>query len=105
MSSQGSDEFLVYDRASLEHISNFTIDDHVVDSVQESDGMHVVNVNLGGEFTEGLLVTQDGGNTPDVIDDEGEERDNTNFRFGRWGDLARVLGLDIETKDRVRKKE
>ena len=41
VSSQGSDEFVVYDRATLEHISNFTIDDHVVDSVQESDGMHV----------------------------------------------------------------
>ena len=35
--------------------------------------MHVVNVNLGGEFTEGLLATQDGGNTPDVKDDEEKE--------------------------------
>jgi 3-phytase len=105
VSSQGSDEFLVYDRATLEHVSNFTIEDHVVDSVQECDGMHVVNVNLGGEFTEGLLVTQDGGNTPDVVDDEGEERDNTNFKFVRWGDIARAMGLEIETQDRMRKRE
>ena len=64
-----------------------------------------MNVNLSGEFADGLLVTQDGGNTPGVVDDEGEERDNTNFKFVRWGGVARAMGLEIETKDRVRKKE
>ncbi len=92
VSSQGSDEFLVYDRETLEHIGNFAIGDGVVDSVEESDGMHVVNVNLGGEFTQGLLVAQDGGNTPDVLDEEGEERDNTNFKFVRWADVAQRDG-------------
>ena len=105
VSSQGSDEFLVYDRETLEHIGNFAIGDGVVDSGEESDGMHVVNVNLGGEFTQGLLVAQDGGNTPDVLDEEGEERDNTNFKFVRWADLAHAMGLDIDTTDRVRKRK
>lgn len=50
--------------------------------------MHVVNVNLGGDFTQGLLVAHDGGNTPDVLGEEGEEPDNTNFKFVRWGDVA-----------------
>jgi myo-inositol-hexaphosphate 3-phosphohydrolase len=59
-SSQGSSEFLVYDRETLER--------------------------LGGPFTQGLLVTHDGGNTPEVVDDEGE-------------------ALDIDTTDRVRKRK
>jgi 3-phytase len=65
---------------------------------------HVVNVNLGGEFTQGLLVVHDGGNIPEVRDEEGEERDNTNFKFVRWADVAHAMGLDIDTTDRVRKK-
>ena len=103
MSSQESDEFLVYDRETLAHVGNFLVGDGVVDSVQESDGMHVVNVNLGGDFTQGLLVAHDGGNTPDVFDEEGEELDNTNFKFVRWADVAHAMGLKIDTTDRVRK--
>jgi len=105
VSSQGSDEVLIYDRESLEHLGNFSVEDGVADSVEESDGMHVVNVNLGGEFTQGLLVIQDGGNTPDVLDDEGEERDNTNFKFVRWADVASAMGIEIDTTDRVRKRK
>jgi 3-phytase len=105
VSSQGSDEFLVYDRQTLAHIGNFVVGDGIVDSVEESDGMHVVNVNLGGEFTQGLLVAHDGGNTPDVLDDEGEERDNSNFKFVRWADVAHAMGLDVDTTDRVRKRK
>ena len=41
----------------------------------------------------GLVVAQDGGNTPDVLDEEGEKRDNTNFKFVRWLDVADALGL------------
>jgi 3-phytase len=103
VSSQGSDEFLVYDRATLEHIGNFLVGDGVVDSAEESDGMHVVNVNLGGDFAQGLLVAHDGGNTPDVLDEDGEARDNTNFKFVRWADVAHAMGLAIDTADRVRK--
>ena len=102
VSSQGLDEFLVYDRETLEHLGNFAVGDGVVDSVEESDGMHVANVNLGGRFRQGLLVMQDGGNSPDVADEEGETRDNTNFKFVRWADVAHAMGLEIETTDRVR---
>ena len=105
VSSQGSDEFLVYDRATLEHRGNFLIGEGVVDSGQESDGMHVVNVNLGGEFTQGLLVAHDGDNTPEVLDDEGEARDNTDFKLVRWADVAHAMGLDVDTTDRVRKRK
>ena len=72
-----------------------------MDTVQESDGMHVVNANLGGDSRRVCWGTLDGGNTPDVIDDEGQERGNTNFKLVRRGDVARSMGLSIETKDRV----
>lgn len=58
---------------------------------------------MAGDFTEGLLVAHDGGNTPDVLDEEGEARDNTNFKFVRWADVAHAMGLTIDTTDRVRK--
>ena len=58
---------------------------------------------LGGDVTQGLLVAHDGGDTPDVLDEEDEKRDNTNFKFVRWADVAHAMGLQIDTTDRVRK--
>ena len=40
VSSQGSNEFLVYDRKTLAHIGNFLVADGIVESVEESDGLH-----------------------------------------------------------------
>jgi 3-phytase len=62
-----------------------------VDGVQESDGAAVVNVPLGRAFPAGLLVTQDGGNTPDVPDEAGEVRADTDFKLTRWNDVARAF--------------
>ena len=42
-----------------------------------------------GPFTKGLLVTHDG-------DDEPHEG-ATNFKFTRWEDVAKPLGLKIDT--------
>jgi len=36
---------------------------------------------------------------------KGEERDNTNFKFVRWADVAHAMGLTMDTTDRVRKQE
>lgn len=48
-------------------------------------------------FPLGILVAQDGDNKPDVVDAEGEERANTNFKYVQWGDVASSLGLVIDT--------
>jgi 3-phytase len=92
-SSQGTSEFVVYDRATGAYIGKFTIPEDVVDGSEHCDGAHVVSHDLGGEFSSGLLVVHDGENTPEVRDQNGAVRDNTNFKYVRWSDVARQLGL------------
>lgn len=99
-SSQEESEFIVYDRETNDYIGKFSVDDgNGIDGVQESDGGQVVNFDLGGEFEGGLLVIHDGKNTPEIFDDEGEEIDNSNFKFVRWADIANGLGLKINNVD------
>lgn len=93
-SSQGANEFVVYDRVSGAYLGRFSIGgSDIIDGSEQSDGAHVVSANLGGELSEGLLVVQDGKNTPKILDQNGMERDNTNFKFVRWADVAEKLGL------------
>ncbi len=94
-SSQGSSEFVVYDRASGAYLGKFTITAGRIDGSEHCDGAHVVSDDLGGEFSGGLLVVHDGENTPEVRDQNGAVRDNTNFKYVRWSDIARRLGLGI----------
>lgn len=102
-SSQGDDTFAVYDRRGANRfIGSFAIADNRrrgVDGAQECDGAAVLNVPLGPAFPLGLLVTQDGANTPDVLDAEGEARDNTNFKFTPWQRVAQAFSapLSIDT--------
>jgi 3-phytase len=59
--------------------------------VQESDGAAVINVPLGNTFEFGLLVTHDGDNMPEALDDSREVRTNTNFKFTSWSSVARTF--------------
>jgi 3-phytase len=88
-SSQGSSTFIAYDLTSLKPLRTFEIGGAATDHVDESDGAMVVGVPLGARYPFGLLVTHDG-------DDEPFE-DATNFKFTRWEDVARPLGLTIDT--------
>lgn len=104
VSSQGNNRFAVYQRRpNNAFVGQFAIEaDDDIDSVEETDGAMVTNVNLGGEFTKGLLVVQDGNNDPQVKDADGEVRDNSNFKFVEWGDIADELDLLINTRQSVR---
>jgi 3-phytase len=92
-SSQGASEFVVYDRASGAYLGKFSIAEDVIDGSEQCDGAHVVSNDLGGEFSGGLLVVHDGENTPEVRDQNGVVRDNTNFKYVPWSDIAKRLGL------------
>ncbi|WP_420841401.1 phytase [Gloeobacter kilaueensis] len=93
-SSQGDSTFVLYDRRGRNRfLKSFALTDNPagIDGVQDCDGAAVLNVPLGQAFPLGLLVTQDGDNTPDVLDSDGEVRANTNFKFTPWQALARAF--------------
>ncbi|MEU5873931.1 phytase [Glycomyces sp. NPDC047369] len=87
-SSQGDNTYAVYDlRGSNEYLGSFAVSSGAVDSTQHSDGADVVNVSLPG-YPGGLLVVQDGDNTP-----EGTDESSTNFKYLAWQDVAGNLDL------------
>ncbi|MEU0585502.1 phytase [Streptomyces sp. NPDC006132] len=91
-SSQGDNTFAAYDREvsdDNEYESGFRITSGTVDGSEECDGAAVLNAPLGSRYPNGLLVVQDGHNTPDETDADGEVRDNTDFKFV---DLGKVTG-------------
>jgi 3-phytase len=86
------------DRKSNDYIGNFSIidnDEISIDGVQESDGAAVTHLNLGGEFTNGLLVVQDGENTPYIFDEDNRAIDNANFKYTPWELIADEMGLVV----------
>lgn len=83
-SSQGNDVFAVYGLDSGEFERSFAIvDGEAADGAQHTDGLTVAAGPVG-PFREGLLVVQDGDNTP-----EGTDESSTNFKFVP---LQKVLG-------------
>lgn len=90
-SSQGDNTYAVYEiEGGNDYLGSFAIESGRVDSTQSSDGADVVNTSLPG-FDGGLLVVQDGDNTP-----EGSEESSTNFKFLAWEDVAENSGLDLD---------
>ncbi|MFE6775305.1 phytase [Streptomyces sp. NPDC057702] len=87
-SSQGDDTFAAYDREPADHNAyqggfRVTAASAALDGSQECDGAAVLNEPLGRRYPNGLLVVQDGHDTPGDGD-----RPATNFTFV---DLGRVL--------------
>lgn len=90
VSNQGANNYAVYRR---EGDNDFVGIFHVVanaqvgiDGASETDGLDVSSANLGGPFSKGLLVVQDGRNIAP------EERQN--FKYVAWRDIADALGID-----------
>lgn len=83
-SSQGSDDFVVYDRRPPHrYIGRFNVlADGGRDAVTHTDGIAVTNVGLAPTFAHGLLVVQDAH----------DEDPYNNFKLVAWDDVAR--GLD-----------
>ncbi|MFE3457438.1 phytase [Nocardiopsis aegyptia] len=99
-SSQGSDAFVVYDRdpgTGNAPVGSFRVGTRE-DTVVHTDGIEVLNVPLG-RFRGGLFVSQDGENGPEEIGEDGEVREQTNFKFTRWEDIAAAFepALTVDT--------
>lgn len=65
-SSQGNNSFAIFDRSyENSYIGSFQIVDGVVDATSETDGIDVVNLNLGDDFPNGIFIAQDDRNITD----------------------------------------
>jgi len=94
VSSQGSNSYNVYDRASPYAFRGaFVIGpnaDAGIDGVEETDGIDVTAAPLGGAFAEGLFVAQDGFNYEGT--DE-SRRAHQNFKLVPWRSIREGLAL------------
>lgn len=99
-SSQGDNTIAIYNRtAPYKYIKSFTVGDGDIDGVDETDGMMVVNANFGGQFSQGVLIMQDGDNQPpkNAQAQSGVQRESTNFKYVAWADIAETLNLPVNT--------
>ena len=90
LSSQGNDSYVILDAAAPYAVRGaFRVGLNAqlgIDGVSETDGLEVTSVNLGGPWTDGMLVVQDGRKRmPEA---------NQNFKYVPWTVIAQALGLD-----------
>ncbi len=78
-SSQGSNDYCVYERAAgNRYLGRFRITDGAIDGTSETDGIDVTTAALGPRFPRGAFVAQDD------VDDQG----NQNFKLVPWPAIA-----------------
>lgn len=87
-SSQGDSRFVAYERTGRNgYVGEFVVGSgRGNDSVEHSDGAHLVTADLGREYPAGLLVLHDGERTPAVGDS-----DTTGFAYVSWADVLDEL--------------
>ncbi|NDJ78625.1 MAG: phytase [Chloroflexi bacterium] len=87
VSSQGSSEFVLYERGGENaYVGTFSIvQTDTVDGVSGTDGLDVTSAPLGELFPDGLLVVQDDLNINPVS--------TQNFKLISWADVAAALEL------------
>lgn len=86
-SSQGSNQFVVYQRGGTNnYVMTFGIEaSPLVDKVAHTDGIDVINAPLGPAFPFGLFVAQDDYN----------EGANQNFKLVSWESIAYANGVPL----------
>ncbi|MCE6997771.1 phytase [Saccharothrix sp. S26] len=87
-SSQGDSRFVAYERTGRNrYVGEFVVGSgRGVDSVEHSDGAHLVTADLGPRYRKGLLVVHDGERTPAVGD-----LPTTGFAYVSWADVLEEL--------------
>jgi len=85
-SSQGSNDFVVYDRkAPHAPVKSFRVDAGAIDAVSYTDGLDVLSTPLGSRFPDGVFVAQDDRN----------DGANQNFKLVPWESVARSAGTSL----------
>ncbi|HEV7195687.1 MAG TPA: phytase, partial [Pedococcus sp.] len=88
ISNQQKSIFTVFSRNGSSYLGTLAIGGGAFDAVNATDGLDVINVNMGPKYPQGMLVTQDGKDAP-----EG----GTNFKFTPWQSVAGSMGLVVDT--------
>ncbi len=81
-SSQGDNAYSVYRLADERFAGRFRIAEGRLGSTQETDGIAVMTGDFGPAFPQGLMVAQDGENSP-----------AQNFKLVGWGEIKAALKL------------
>lgn len=97
-SSQGSFSYAIFSREGPnKYYGSFKILDGMIDGVEETDGLDVINIPLGEDFPAGMLVVQDGFNY------EGDSVVAQNFKMVRWEKVDSALDLSLGMDTTYRK--
>lgn len=96
VSSQGNNTYAVFERgASNAYVMSFRVVEGAIDGTNDTDGIDVMNMSLGGLFSQGVFIVQDGNNAPA----------NQNFKLIPWASIANGANpkLIVDTSFDVRK--
>lgn len=85
-SSQGNNTYAIFEReGDNKYLGSFEIVDGAIDGTSGTDGIDVTNINLGGEYSDGLFVTQDDKNL------DGDVLRPQNFKGVDWEKIANLF--------------
>ncbi len=85
-SIQGSFSYAIFETGNPDkYLTSFIITDGIVDGVEETDGIDIVNAALNEDFPKGLFVAQDGFNYA------GDSVINQNFKYVSWEKVEEFL--------------
>lgn len=83
-SSQGNNSYAVFNRAgNHEYLGSFSVLEQTIDGTEETDGLDVINIGLGAQFSMGFFIAQDGFNF------DGDSMKTQNFKMVPWEQIAR----------------
>lgn len=90
VSSQGNDSYVILDQAPPYRVRGVVrvLADarNGIDGASETDGLEVTDANLGGVYSRGMLVVQDGRNRM--------PEEPQNYKYIPWSSIAEALQLD-----------
>lgn len=99
LSSQGDSTYAVFERSGNNaYLGSFIIAGNgTIDQANGSGGAGVINMALGANYPNGLLVVQDSTNDPQsVVENRGElENNSTNFKFVPWESVANAFSTPL----------
>ncbi len=83
VSSQGDSAYAVYRLVDDSYVGRFRIAPGAFGATSETDGIEIATGNFGPQFPAGIMIAQDGDNTPRA----------QNFKLVSWADIKAALKL------------